>query len=219
MSICATYLVSGLQADEVWSFCYSKQKNVPEQMRGKFGVGDVWTWTAIDADTKLIPCWHVGTRGGAAAHQFMTDLAGRLANRVQLTTDVHHFYLSAVDKAFNRDIDYAMLVKIYGDVPESAKRYSPAECLGADKTVIRGRPDPEHISTSYVERQNLTMRMSMRRFTRLTNGSSKKLDNHKHALALYFMHLQFRARTSDTQGDSRNASWRFGSRLDDSRNL
>jgi IS1 family transposase len=171
--------------------CYSKQKNVPEQMRGKFGVGDVWTWTAIDADTKLIPCWHVGTRSGAEAYKFMTDLAGRLSNRVQLTTDGHHAYLSAVDMAFNRDIDYAMLVKIYGDVPEAAKRYSPAECLGADKTVIRGRPDPEHISTSYVERQNLTMRMSMRRFTRLTNGFSNKLDNHKHALALYFMYYNF----------------------------
>jgi hypothetical protein len=121
----------------------------------------------------------------------MTDLAGRLANRVQLTTDGHRAYLNAVDAAFDRDIDYAMLVKIYGDAPESEKRYSPADCLGADKTVIRGRPDPEHISTSNVERQNLTMRMSMRRFTRLTNGFSKKLDNHKHMLAIYFMYYNF----------------------------
>jgi IS1 family transposase len=180
-----------LQADEVWSFCYSKQKNIPEQMIGKVGVGDVWTWTAIDADTKLIPCWYVGSRSGASAYRFMTDLAGRLANRVQLTTDGLHAYLSAVDAAFDRDIDYAMLVKIYGDAPESEKRYSPADCLGADKTVIRGRPDPAHISTSYVERQNLTMRMSMRRFTRLTNGFSKKLDNHKHMLAIYFMYYNF----------------------------
>lgn len=180
-----------LQADEVWSFCYSKQKNIPERMIGKFGVGDVWTWTAIDADTKLIPCWYVGSRSGAAAYRFMTDLAGRLANRVQLTTDGHRAYLNAVDAAFDRDIDYAMLVKIYGDAPESEKRYSPADCLGADKTVIRGRPDPEHISTSYVERQNLTMRMSMRRFTRLTNGFSKKIDNHKYMLAIYFMYYNF----------------------------
>jgi IS1 family transposase len=180
-----------LQADEVWSFCYSKQKNIPEQMIGKVGIGDVWTWTAIDADTKLIPCWYVGSRSGASAYRFMTDLAGRLANRVQLTTDGHRAYLNAVDAAFDRDIDYAMLVKIYGDAPESEKRYSPADCLGADKTVIRGRPDPAHISTSYVERQNLTMRMSMRRFTRLTNGFSKKLDNHKHMLAIYFMYYNF----------------------------
>jgi len=180
-----------LQADEVWSFCYSKQKNIPERLVGKLGVGDVWTWTAIDADTKLIPCWYVGSRSGAAAYRFMTDLAGRLANRVQLTTDGHRAYLNAVDATFDRDIDYAMLVKIYGDAPDSEKRYSSADCLGADKTVIRGRPDPEHISTSYVERQNLTMRMSMRRFTRLTNGFSKKIDNHKHMLAIYFMYYNF----------------------------
>jgi hypothetical protein len=157
-----------------------------EQKRSKFGVGDVSAWTAIDADTKLILWWHVGTRSGAAAYRFMIDLAGRLANRVQLITDGHRTYLSAVDMAFRRDIDYAMLVKIYGDVPEAAKRYSPAEGLDADKTVLCGRPDPEHISTSWVERQNLTMWMSIRLFTQLTNGLSKKLDNQKHALALYF---------------------------------
>ena len=180
-----------IQADEIWSFVYAKQKNVPEDKRGQFGYGDVWTWTAIDADSKLIVCWYLGRRDGDAAMTFMTDLADRLANRVQLTTDGHHAYLTAVDAAFHNDIDYAMLVKQYGTAPEAEKRYSPPICLGADKTEVRGRPQPEHISTSYVERQNLSMRMGMRRFTRLTNAFSKKLENHMHALSIYFMHYNF----------------------------
>ncbi len=144
-----------IQCDEIWSFVYSKAKNVPAEFQGQFGYGDVWTWTAIDADTKLVPCWFVGTRGAQAATAFMRDLASRLANRVQLTTDGHRVYLNAVDEAFARDIDYAMLVKHYAATPEGEVRYSPAVCTGCEKTEIRGRPDPDHISTSYVERQNL----------------------------------------------------------------
>lgn len=182
-----------IQADEIWSFVYSKQKNVPEEKRGQFGYGDVWTWTALDADNKLIVCWHVGTRDADAAYAFMMDVASRLANRVQLTTDGHAAYLSAVDAAFScgPGVDYAQLVKIYGTSPEAQRRYSPPICLGAQKSEIRGTPDPEHISTSYVERQNLSMRMGMRRFTRLTNAFSKKLENHMHALSIYFMHYNF----------------------------
>ncbi len=180
-----------LQADEIWSFVYAKQKNVPQEMRGQFGVGDVWTWTALCADTKLVPSWYVGTRDADAAYTFMRDLASRLTNRIQLTTDGHGAYLSAVDGAFEHNIDYAMLVKKYGTAPEAEKRYSPPICLGTDCTVTRGRPDPDHISTSYVERQNLSMRMGIRRFTRLTNAFSKKLENHIHALSIYFMHYNF----------------------------
>lgn len=180
-----------VQADEIWSFVYSKQKNVPEDKRGQFGFGDVWTWTALAADSKLIICWYLGRRDADAALTFMTDLADRLSNRIQLTTDGHHAYLTAVDAAFERQIDYAMLVKKYGTAPEAEKRYSPPICLGADKQEIRGLPDPEHISTSYVERQNLSMRMGMRRFTRLTNAFSNKLENHMHALSIYFMHYNF----------------------------
>ena len=180
-----------IQADEIWSFVYSKQKNVPIEKRGQFGYGDVWTWTAIDADSKLIVSWYLGRRDADVAYVFMSDLANRLTNSVQLTTDGHHAYLSAVDAAFERDIDYAQLVKIYGTAPEAEKRYSPPICLGADKTEIRGTPDPERISASYVERQNLSMRMGMRRFTRLTNAFSKKLANHIHALSIYFMHYNF----------------------------
>ncbi len=180
-----------IQADEIWSFVYAKQKNVPEKMRGQFGVGDVWTWTALCADTKLVPSWYVGTRNADAAWTFMQDLADRLSNRVQLTTDGHKAYLDAVDGAFGTSIDYAMLVKIYGSAPEAEKRYSPPVCLGTERSVIHGTPDPAHISTSYVERQNLSMRMGIRRFTRLTNAFSKKLENHIHALSIYFMHYNF----------------------------
>ncbi len=180
-----------IQADEIWSFVYAKQKNVPREMRGRFGIGDVWTWTALCADTKLVPCFHVGTRDADAAWLFMRDLASRLTSRVQLTTDGHRAYLDAVDGAFGTMIDYAMLVKQYGTAPEAEKRYSPPVCLGTERTVIHGNPDPAHISTSYVERQNLSMRMGIRRFTRLTNAFSKKLANHVHALSIYFMHYNF----------------------------
>src|SRR6266851_890389 len=150
-----------IQADEIWSFVYAKQKNVPREMRGRFGIGDVWTWTALCADTKLVPCFHVGTRDADAAWLFMRDLASRLTSRVQLTTDGHRAYLDAVDGAFGTMIDYAMLVKQYGTAPEAEKRYSPSVCLGTERTTIRGLPDPEHISTSFVERQNLSMRMGI----------------------------------------------------------
>ncbi len=183
-----------LQCDEIWEFCYAKEKNVPTEHKGEFGYGDVWTWTAIDADTKLVPCWHVGGRTAEDAEEFIANLRSRLANRVQLTTDGHKPYLEAVEGAFGADVDYAMLVKLYGPVAperEARRRYSPADCIGAEKTVITGNPDKAHISTSYVERQNLTMRMSMRRFIRLTNGFSKKLENHMHAISLHFMYYNF----------------------------
>jgi IS1 family transposase len=179
-----------IECDEIWSFCHSKKKNVAPEHQGILGYGDVWTWVAIDADTKLVPCWHVGNRDARAAEQFMNDLAGRLANRVMLTTDGHRAYLEAVESAFGSQIDYAMLVKIYGHA-QNEVRYSPAECIGSHAQVITGDPFPPMISTSIVERQNLTMRMSMRRFTRLTNGFSKKLENHMHAIALHYMYYNF----------------------------
>ncbi|MGC2484882.1 MAG: DDE-type integrase/transposase/recombinase [Acidimicrobiales bacterium] len=186
-----------IECDEIWSFCYAKQKNVPEDFKGTFGYGDVWTWTAIDADTKMIPSWLVGERSLQDAYAFLTDLKVRLRNaRIQLTTDGHENYLRVVDGLWAENIDFAMLHKIYGgrgikasDTPE--RKYSPAECTGIGIRVISGDPDPGHISTSYVERQNLTVRMGMRQFTRLANAFSKKIEFHAHAVSLHFLYYYF----------------------------
>ncbi len=180
-----------LQLDEIWSFVYAKQKNVATAKRQDLAYGDVWTWTAICADTKLVASWLVGGRDADHANDFVSDLAGRLASRVQLTSDGHKPYLQAVEGAFGADVDYAMLVKVYGEAPEAQKRYSPAECIGCRREKITGNPDPDHISTSYAERNNLNIRMGNRQFTRLTNAFSKKVENHMHALAIYFMHYNF----------------------------
>jgi IS1 family transposase len=181
-----------VQCDEIWSFVGCKEKRVPRDEKGR-GRGDAWTWTAICADTKVIPCWHIGRRDADAALLFMRDLASRLATRVQLTSDGLRHYLSAVEGAFGwNGVDYAMLVKLYGEAPEGPqRRYSPAKLISAEKTWIMGNPDEDHVSTSYAERQNLTMRMNIRRLTRLTNGFSKKIENHIHAIALYFMYYNF----------------------------
>jgi IS1 family transposase len=180
-----------VQCDEIWSFVGCKQDNLPEDQRQQFGRGDVWTWTAMDADTKLMISWSVDARTARAAQDFIDDLRSRLATRVQLTTDGTKLYLDAVDIAFGHQVDYAMLVKLYGEEAQAEKRYSPAVCIAARKEPISGNPDPDHISTSYIERQNLTMRMSMRRFTRLTNAFSKKVWNHGCAVALHFMYYNF----------------------------
>jgi IS1 family transposase len=181
-----------IQVDEIWSFTYAKQKNVATAKAAPDGAGDTWTWTAIEADTKLIVSYFVGGRDGECAAWFINDLAERLANRVQLTSDGHKAYLEAVEGAFGADVDYAQLVKMYGTAPDAFKgRYSPAECTGIKKTPVEGKPDLAHVSTSYVERQNLTMRMHMRRFARLTNAFSKKVENHAYAVALHMMYYNF----------------------------
>lgn len=181
-----------VQCDEIWSFVHAKAKNVPTENKGQFGHGDVWTFVGIDADSKLAVSWLVGLRDAACATAFVKDLADRLANRVQLTTDGHRMYLEAVEEVFGGDVDYAMLVKMYGQLSATdERRYSPAECQGCKRTSIVGNPDKAHVSTSYIERQNLTMRMSMRRFTRLTNAFSKKVENLVCAVAIHFMYYNF----------------------------
>jgi IS1 family transposase len=180
-----------IECDEIWAFCYAKQRNVPQEHWGDYGYGDVWTWTAIDPETKLIPVWLVGRREAGEATAFLMDLASRLRNRVQITTDGHKPYLDAIERAFGRDVDYAMLIKVYGQDPSEERKFSPPVVLSEDVQIIQGDPDRSRISTSIVERSNLTLRMGSRRFTRLTNGFSKKVRNHAAAVALHHMHYNF----------------------------
>jgi IS1 family transposase len=180
-----------IQLDEIWAFCYAKQRNVPFAKAAPEEAGDLWTWVALDAGTKLVPSWRIGDRSGATAIEFVCDLSKRLTNRVQVTSDGHRAYIEAIEAGFGADVDYAQLIKLYGEVPHPSGRYSPAQIQGTKTFCCTGNPDRHHISTSYVERQNLTMRMSMRRFTRLTNGFSKKAENHAHSVAIHFMHYNF----------------------------
>jgi transposase-like protein len=191
-----------IQVDECWAFCFAKCKNVkPELFENGGYAGDVWTWAAIDADTKLIPCWAIGQRDAATAIHFVEDLASRLAGRIQLTSDGLGSYLIAVEKVFKGAVDYAQLIKVYNQTTEGQKRYSPAACIGCERKAIIGSPDPQHVSTSYIERANLTMQMGMRRVTRLTNGFPKKVDNHAAAVALHMMHYNL-GRKHQTLGTS-----------------
>jgi len=194
-----------LELDEIWTFCFAKQKNVREEHQDEFGYGDVYTWVSIDAETKLVPAWYVGRRDGHCAYEFIKDLSERLANRVQLTTDGFKAYLNPIEEIFGTEIAYAMLIKVYGGSQEET-RYSRAECLGTLKERIMGHPDPELGSTSYVERQNLMMRMCMRRFTRLTIAPSKKIENHIHAIALPYMYYNF-APIHSSSLLTRNGRW------------
>jgi IS1 family transposase len=203
-----------IECDEIWAFCYAKAKNVPEERRGEFGYGDVWTYTAIDPDSKLVPSWLVGERYGADARAFIADLGSRLANRVQITTDGHRPYIEAIEAEFGRNVDYAMLIKEYGveaslDGSPTARRYSPNRVTSETVYVVAGDPDPSLISTSFVERQNLTMRMGMRRFTRLTNGFSKKVENHAAMVSLHFMYYNF-GRPHQSLGKNRTPAMTAG---------
>jgi len=180
-----------VQVDEIWAFCYAKKSNVETAKAAPEGAGDVWTWTAICADTKLAASWMVGGRDSDTGYEFIKDLSERMAGRIQLTSDGWKVYEGAVEQVFGDNIDYAMLHKVYGSSSEGQKRYSPAECVGCVKKNMKGNPDAAHINTSFAERQNLNMRMSMRRFTRLTNGFSKKVENHMHAVSVHFMYYNF----------------------------
>jgi IS1 family transposase len=184
-------MLSKIQLDEIWAFAYCKQRTLPIAKNAPDNAGDIWAWVAIDADTKLVPSWIVGDRSGETAMQFVCDLAKRLANRVQITSDGHRAYLEAVEAGFGGDVDYAQLIKLYGEAPRPAGRYSPAQIQGTKTFCCSGNPDPKHISTSYVERNNFTMRMATRRFIRLTNAFSKKVENYAHMISLHFMHYNF----------------------------